>query len=260
MLQRVLPTTGLHHVHEPAASKAFRRARFYMNTMLSTGTPASIFSTRKIWRQNPHHWSAAHQRQQNCRALSLASARRDRSRAYHRRTRQQPSFVSPNLPALASSRSPCLLHLRWRHESAAHTPSKQQEIAHIFESNNIPTQPRPSVSPDSHLDVRLQTATGSASITLASPACRMDSASALRSPSSRCCRIAHCFQLVSHTDSSTVFSGLRKASRSRLGSKQNLPTSIELYRLATAGPVVSAPRTSPRRSASGLPVHLSRAQ
>ena len=46
---------------------------------------------------------------------------------------------------------------------------------------------------------------------------------------------------------STVLSGLRKASRSRLGRKQNLPNPIELYRLATAGPVVSAPRTSPGR-------------
>ena len=122
-----------------------------------------------------------------------------------------------------------------------------KKFAHIFEGINIPTQFRRSVSRDSHLEVRPQPATGSASTSLASPARRMDSASALRA-SSRCCRIAHCFQLVSHTSiSSTVLSGLRKASRSRLGSKQNLPNSIELYRLATAGPVVSAPRTSPRR-------------
>ena len=122
-----------------------------------------------------------------------------------------------------------------------------KKFAHIFEANKIPTQPRLSVSPDSHLDVRLQPATVAASTSLASPACRMDSASALRSRSSRFCRIAQCFQLVSHTNnSSTVISDLRKASRSRLGSEQNLPDSIELYRLATAGPVVSAPRASPR--------------
>ena len=169
------------------------------------------------------------------------------------------------------------------HASVAHTPSKQQEFAHIFDGN-IPTQPRWSVSPHSHLDVRLQPATGSASTSLASPGYRMDSVSALRSRSSRCCRIAHCFQLVSHTNnSSTVLSGLRKASRSRLGSKQNLPNSIELYRLATVGPggpVVSAlglplvgsecvcpqcngsfviTRGSTKPSAFGLPLHLSRA-
>ena len=51
MLQRVLPTTGLYHVREPAVSTVFRRAHFCMNTLLSTGTLASIFSTRKIWRQ-----------------------------------------------------------------------------------------------------------------------------------------------------------------------------------------------------------------
>ena len=151
-----------------------------------------------------------------------------------------------------------------------------KKFAHIFEGKNTPTQPRRSVSRDSHLDARLQPATGSASTSLAG------SASALCSRSSRCCRIVHCFQLVSHTNnSSTVLSGLRKASRSRLGSKQNLPNSIELYRLASAGPVVSAPRTSlvgsecvcshcyssfvitrgsAKPSAFDLPVHLPRAQ
>ena len=86
-----------------------------------------------------------------------------------------------------------------------------KKFAHIFQGNSIPTQPRRSVSRDSHLDLRLQPATGSASASLASPACRMDPASALRSLSSRCCRIAYCFQLVPHTnDSSTVLPGPRK--------------------------------------------------
>ena len=103
-----------------------------------------------------------------------------------------------------------------------------KEFPHIVEGNNIPTQPRRSVSRDSHLDVMLQPATGSASTSLASPACRIDSASARRSPSSRCCRTAHCFQLVSHTNNSrTVFSGLRKANRSRLGRNQNLPIQLK---------------------------------
>ena len=156
--------------------------------------------------------------------------------------------MSANLPALSSSRAPRLLHLRWRHASAVILQVSSKKFAHTFEGNNILTQPRWSVSPDSHLDVRLQPAIGSASTSLASPACRRDSASALRSPSSHSCRISHCFQLVSHTNnSSTLLSGLRKSSRSRLGSKQHIPNSIELYRLATAGPLVSAPRTSLRR-------------
>ena len=53
----------------------------------------------------------------------------------------------------------------------------------LFEGNNIPTHRRRSVSPYCHLDVRRQPATGSASTSLASPACRMDFASALRSRS-----------------------------------------------------------------------------
>ena len=58
-------------------------------------------------------------------------------------------------------------------------------------------------------------------------ACRMDSASALRSRSFRCCRIAHCFQLVSHTNnSSTVISGLRKASRSRWAVSSTYPIQV----------------------------------
>ena len=51
MLQRVLPTTGLHQSVSPLSARYFRRACFCMNTLLSTGTLASIFSTRKIWRK-----------------------------------------------------------------------------------------------------------------------------------------------------------------------------------------------------------------
>ena len=60
-----------------------------------------------------------------------------------------------------------------------------KKSSHIFEGNNIPTQPRRCVTRDSHRDMRLQPATGSASISLASLAGRMDSANALHSPSSR---------------------------------------------------------------------------
>ena len=119
--------------------------------------------------------------------------------------------------------------------------------AQIFEGNNISTQPRRSVSPDALLIIRLQPATGSAPTSLVSPACRIDSPSALRSRSSCSCRITHCLQLVFHTSISSVLSDLVNASRSYLGIKHNSPISIELYRLSTAGPVVSAPRTSPRR-------------
>ena len=45
MLQRVLPTTGLHQSVSPLSARYFRRASFCMNTLLSTGTLASIFST-----------------------------------------------------------------------------------------------------------------------------------------------------------------------------------------------------------------------
>ena len=153
----------------------------------------------------------------------------------------------PNLPALASSQHPVSTIFIGGMHLLLILQVSNKKFAHIFEGNNIPTQPRWSVSPDSHLDVRLQPATGSASTSLASSACRMDSVSTLRSRSSRCIRIAHCFQLVSHTNNgSTVLSGLRKQA-GHVGQLAELPNSIELYRLATAGPVVSAPRTSPRR-------------
>ena len=47
---------------------------------------------------------------------------------------------------------------------------RSKKFAHVFEGTNIPTQPKRSVSPDSHLDVRIQPATGSATTSLASPA------------------------------------------------------------------------------------------
>ena len=111
----------IHHVREPAVSKVFAQGTLLHDTLLSTGGLAPIVSTRKIWRQK------SHQRQQMFRALALAPARRDRFRACHR-SRQQPSFASPNLQALESSRGPSLLHLHRRHSTGGHTPSKQQGI------------------------------------------------------------------------------------------------------------------------------------
>ena len=137
-----------------------------------------------------------------------------------------------------------------------------------------------SVSSDSRLYIRLWPATDSASISLASPACRIESASALRSRSSRCCRIAHCFQLVSHTsNSSKVLSGLREASRSRWTVSRTCPIQLnctdsrprarwyQLRRLPLVGSECVCPqcnshfvitRGSAEPSSFGLPVHLSR--
>ena len=109
---------------------------------------------------------------------------------------------------------------------------RNKKFAHIFEGNNITIQPRRSISPERHLDFRLQPAAGLASNSRVAPTCRMDSASALRSRSSCCCIIFHCFRLVSHTSTQINYSGLQKKIDHVLGSKQSLPNSIELYRLA----------------------------
>ena len=92
----------------PMSARYCHSARFCINTLLSTGTLASIFSTMKIWRQNLRHSSAGHQLQQTSRTLFLAQARRGRSSACPRKTGQQPPFVPPNLRALVSSRAPSL--------------------------------------------------------------------------------------------------------------------------------------------------------
>ena len=90
---------GFTTSHSPLSARCFRRARFCMKTLLSTGTLASIFSTRKTWRRSPHYSSSARQLQQTCRALSLAPAWRDLSRPWHRRTdisaRLLASILSP---------------------------------------------------------------------------------------------------------------------------------------------------------------------
>ena len=86
-----------------------------------------------------------------------------------------------------------------------------KKFAHIFEGKNI-TQPRRSISPDRYLDFRLQPAAGAASTSRVASTCRMDSASALRSRSSCCCRVFHCLRLESsHT--STQNSAFRPRKR-----------------------------------------------
>ena len=156
------------------------------------------------------------------------------------------------------------------------------KIALVLGGNNIPTQSRRSASLDAHLQVRLQTATGSASTSLASPPCRMDSDRALRTRCSRCCRIASCSQLVIHPNkSSTVLSGLRKESTSRRAVSRTYPTQLncinsrprtrwcQLRGLPLVGSECVCPRCnsyfvntrgSGKPSAFRLPIYLSSAQ
>ena len=147
MLQRVLPTTGLHHVREPAVNKVFsqgtllhehpvvcRHARIHLKHVEDLA--ANIHITHLL------HINASK------RLEPFLSSSSERSiQGCHRRNRQQPSFVSPNLSALASSRPPCLLHLHWRHASAAHTQASNEKLARFFEDNNISTQPKRYVPP-----------------------------------------------------------------------------------------------------------------
>ena len=64
----------------PLPARYFRRERFGMNTMLSTGTFALIFSTRKIWWQSSTSLVYCTSTPAIFRALSLAPAWRDKSR------------------------------------------------------------------------------------------------------------------------------------------------------------------------------------
>ena len=108
-----------------------------------------------------------------------------------------------------------------------------KKFACTFEGNNITTHPRRSVFSDRHLDLRLQPAAGTASTSRVAPACRMNSANALRSRSSCCWRVSQCFRLVSHTNTQNSASRAPKTKLvTFLCSKRNLPDSVELYRLA----------------------------
>ena len=65
----------------------------------------------------------------NVSSLGAARAppRTYRPRAFHHKTHQPPSFRSPILPGLASSRPPVFLNLGLRYVRAARIPSKLQE-------------------------------------------------------------------------------------------------------------------------------------
>ena len=101
---------------------------------------------------------------------------------------------------------------------------------HLFEGKHITTHPRWPVSAYRHLDFWLQPATGSASPSVATRTCKMESASALRSPSSFCSRVSHCYRLVSNTQS-TAFRPMKSKLITFWVLSRTYPT-IELYRLA----------------------------
>ena len=164
----------------PLSARCFRRACFCMNTLLSTGTLASIFNTRKIWRQKSTSLVCCTSTPATFRALlKLLIGEIDTGLAIvelvNNHLRHRIYQLSAPRERPVSSIFVCDMHLLLILQVS------NKKFAHIVEGNNILTQPRRSVSPDSHLDVRLQQATGSASTSLASPACGMDSTSALRS-------------------------------------------------------------------------------
>ena len=70
---------------------------------------------------------------------------------------------------------------------------------HIVEANNITTERRGTLFPKSHLHVRFQLNTGWVSMSVIIPTLGMECASDLRSCSSLCGRLSHCFRLVSFT-------------------------------------------------------------
>ena len=198
----------------PLSTKYFRRARSCMNTLQSTSALAYISAHGryggKIYITRLLHINASKRLEPVLQLLlgeiNPGSAIVEFAINHHLRRRIHQ--LSPPREHPVSSVFTGEMHL---------LPILQvsnKKFAHIFEDNNIPTQPRRCVSPDSHLNLRRQPATGSASTSRASKACRMDTASALRSRFPRICIIAHCLQLVSHTNnSSTMLSGLQKTSR-----------------------------------------------
>ena len=94
--------------------------------------------------------------------------------------------------------------------------SMQKKNTTLVEGNNRITHLRQSISPNRYIDLRCQSAPGLASTSVVTPTFTLDPAIALRSGYS-CCRRVSC---------------------------ENF---IELHRLVTAGPVVSAPSTFPCR-------------
>ena len=102
MLQRVLPilpTTGLHHVREPAVSKVFSQGTLlHEHPSVYRRARIHLQHTEDLATKPLHHSSAAHQRQLTFRSHSLAKPRRDRSRAAvaeFTRSRLLASTLSP---------------------------------------------------------------------------------------------------------------------------------------------------------------------
>ena len=99
MLQRVPPTTGLHHVNEPAVSKVFSQGTLlHEHPSVYRRGRIHLQHTEDLATKTLHHSSAAHQRQLTFRAHSLAKPRRDRSRASvaeFTRSRLLASTLSP---------------------------------------------------------------------------------------------------------------------------------------------------------------------
>ena len=155
-----------------------------------------------------------------------------------------------------------------------------KKFAHIFEGNNIPTHPRRSVSPNSHLDVRFQPATAPppplslpqlAGWTLPAPCARAPPA-AVESPIdiSWCPTptTAQCFpvseKLVGHVwaVSRTYpihFNCTDSRPRSRWYQVRGLPRVGSECFFPQCSSSFAITRGSAKRSAFGLSVHLSRA-
>ena len=107
----------------------------------------------------------------------------------------------------------------------------------IFKGNHVTTPPRRPVSPYGHLHVRLQPAAGLASTSRIASTRQIDCVSARRSRSSCCCRVSHAVQLVFYTNTQNS---------SFWPMKSKLVTWC-WFQLKPSTPVVSAPKTCPRR-------------
>ena len=128
----------------PLSARYFRRALFCMNTLLSTGTLASIFSTRNIWRQKPSSLVCCISTPANVLSpFALAPPRRGRPRAYHRTTIIWVA-KSTSSRLLESTRSPpswFVIYI-FIYAPAARIPSSNKKFVYVFEGNNITTQSR----------------------------------------------------------------------------------------------------------------------
>ena len=103
MLQRLLPTTELHHVREPAASEVFSEGTFwyeyhavYRHVRIDLQHTEDLVAKLNVTR-------LLHINASNFSCSFFSSCVERQIQACHHRMRQQPSFASPKLPAPASS-------------------------------------------------------------------------------------------------------------------------------------------------------------